>query len=233
MRWLCANIALLIVYLYATAVCQAIVLLLLSSDGSVGAGWGGNPIEQIIGWAMFGGWIAVFLSPLVAVVLVPYRIVVHVLGRPRAIALIFAIAAAGVAPLLLPQVEPSNLVVLGLVILGYAALLRMPGQTLAGLPAWLRGSVVGLALSQVWIAGSVVGLARAAYRTTHGAKLEGGAIAFGATVIPTMLLFADLFREGVPAENYVITTVLAAGSAFGLFQMVTAGTNHAPRDEAV
>jgi hypothetical protein len=228
LRWFAESIALLITYIYLLSMVQAMSLLAFSSDGSIGAGWGGHPIAQVLGWAMFGGWFAAFAAPLVAVVLLPYRVIVHVAGHPRLIALAIGSLAAIGCVIALQDVEPSTLLVIAALILGYAAIIRIPGDDLTSLPRWLSGTIVGLALSAIWLIGSIAGIALGAYRASRGDALEGGAIAFASTAVPGAMLFADLFRDSVPVGNYVIVAMLLGGIALSVWLLLKSQRPHPP-----
>lgn len=215
-RWLGANLALLLVYLFGLSLVQAVVMLASSTDGSIAPGWSGNPMEQVVDWGTMTAWFAVFYSPLIAVFLAPYRVLVGLVGHPRLVALLTALVVTGFVGLMVQNVGTSSLVLVAIAATGYAAIMRLPGQTLAELPATVRGGIVGLALSFVWIVGSIAALAWAAYLVRRAAWTEAGAVALAATAVPAMTLFADLFRDGVPAENYLVTAVLLGGMVTGM-----------------
>jgi hypothetical protein len=100
---------------------------------------------------------------------------------------------------------------------GYGAIVRVPGDDFASLPPWLAGTIVGLALSAVWLVGSIVGLVYGLYRAASPeTRTYGGWVCVASSIMPGLMLFADLFRSHVPADNYVITAILLIGTVMGL-----------------
>ena len=221
LRWVVENVVLLVAYLYLFLLAQAAVALVLSNDGSVAEGWGGHPVSQVLGWAMFGGAILAMYAPASVVVLLPYRAIVSVFGHARLVAIAAACVAIGAVWVALQDVDASIRLVIGVAILGYAMVVRLPGDDFASLPPLVSGLIVGLALSTVWLVGSIVGSGYGLYRSTSPrSRTYGGSVALASSVVPGLILFADLFRAHVPAANYVITLVLLAGAVAGLLVLV-------------
>jgi hypothetical protein len=221
-RWFLINVAILLTCLFALALAQAAWMFSTSSNGSIADGWSGNPIEQAFGWATMGVWFAAFYSPLLVFVFVPYRLLVHVFGHPRAIAVLFASALTVLAAAVVENAQPGWLLFLAIFSLGYALLLRPPGQTLGDLPPLMRGGLVGFALSCIWIVGSFAALGWAAYRASKGALGEAGAILLAGTAVPGLMLFADLFRDDVPGLNYALTALLLGAMGAGVLALARA-----------
>ena len=218
--WVGANLAILLAYLFVFTLGQATVVLLTSPDGSIGAGWSGDPATQVLGVAVMTCFFSAFYSPLLVVVLIPYRLIVRFVGRPRAVAFGMALTITAMVGVLVPRVDYASVGVLGIALLGYAALLRVPGQTLAEIPSAVRGLIVGLTLSTVWIIGSLIALGWAIRRAALGDWAEAGAVAVAGTAVPAVLLFMDLFRVSVPEQNYMITALLLSSLASGVVALV-------------
>ena len=223
LAWFGANLTLLLAACWCFSLAQAVVLLVTSPDGSVGAGWSGNPVMQVIGWVTFGGWIAAFYSPSLILILAPYRVVVHLVGHPRALAfVILPVGLTVLAGAVMPLREPLSVFLVAAECFGYSLLFRIPGQTLTTFPSAVRGLIRGVALSCVWLVGSIVAVAWAIYRATRGDWTEAGAMIVAGTAGPTILLFVDLFRDDVPGANYIITAGLLASLLVGVAALCAA-----------
>lgn len=221
-RWLLGNVAILLAWLFALALAEAAVLLAASSDGSIAPGWAGDPIKQVFGSASLATWFMALYSPLLLIVFVPYRLLARALGHPRGIALGLAVAVTVLFGVVVQSADPGWIAVLGFFSIGYALLTRLPGQTLDSLPPLARGALVGFGLSCIWIVGSLAAIAWGGYRASRGAQPEAGAILLAGTAVPGLMLLADLFRDGVPGLNYVVTAVLMAGLAAGVLMLLRA-----------
>lgn len=229
LRWLVENVVLLVAYLYLFLLAQATVALVLSNDGSVAEGWGGHPVSQVLGWAMFGGAILAMCSPAMVIVLLPYRTIVSVLGHARLVAIAAACVAIGAVWVALQDVDASTRLVIGIAILGYAIVVRVPRDDFASLPPLVSGVIVGLALSTLWIVGSIAGSAYGLYRSTSPrSRTYGGSVALASSAVPGLILFADLFRAHVPGTNYLITLLLLAGAVAGLLVLVREALSSPP-----
>jgi len=220
--WFLVNVAILLTWLFALALAQAAWMLATSTDGSIAEGWSGNPIEQVFGWASLGVWFAAFYSPLLGLVLVPYRLLARLFGHPRVIAVAVAASLTVLSVSVVENAEPGWLAFLAIFGLGYAMLMRLPGQNLDDLPPLVRGGLVGFGLSCIWIVGSLVALGWAGYKASKGALTEAGATLLTGTAVPGVMLFADLFRDDVPELSYAITAVLLGGLGAGVLALVRA-----------
>jgi hypothetical protein len=126
-RWFGANVAICIAWLFVVLLAQATVLLLASSGAPIADGWSGAPMAQVLGWATLGAWIGIFYAtPVLALALIPYRLVVRAVGHPRAVAV--AIAGAGIAVLALAveSPDPMWIALVASWFLGFAMLMRLP-----------------------------------------------------------------------------------------------------------
>ena len=219
-RWLGSNIALLLAYTFVFLLLQATISLLLSTDGSVAAGWDGNPVEQVVGWAVLGGWMASIYSPLSVVILVPYRVASHITGHSRLLAFAFALIGIVICRAVGPDLDPGTILVLAVYFAGYAAVIWLPGQASKEPSPALKGAVIGIALSTIWIVGSVLSIGWGTYRASKGDRIAGGALSLFGCLVPGMMLFADLFRADVPGENYLVTALLVGGLVWGTVLML-------------
>jgi hypothetical protein len=199
-------------YLWVVAILAGVAQLAV--QGSMGG------LGELLRWALFAPMYLVFYAPAGAVLLVPYRVLVRVTRRPRPTAFAFAGVLTLLLALFAPDSNPMRLGLFGLGAGGFAAIVRLPGEQsyrsgLGSLNPAVRGAVVGLLLSFVWILGSVAAVANSVYRARRGALAEAGALAIAGTLLPGVLLFLDLFRDGVPSVNYLVTGALLAGAALG------------------
>lgn len=219
--WLVSNISIFLAGMVLLLGLQASAMLATSPDGSIGGGWGGPAISQILGWILLGGWIATFFSPVLAAVLVVYRVTVELLGRPRLVAVTMATLVTAILTAMTGTPDTTAITALAISSLGYAAILLVPGRTLGGLRPMVRGVVAGLALSCIWLVGSVTALVLAAVRMNKGQQTEAVVLATAGTALPALTLFIDLFRPDVPAENYLVTGLLLAGFVAGSASALT------------
>jgi len=220
-RWLGANLALALDVLFFVALIHGTVALALSSDGSVAAGWGGEPVRQVVGWGLGWVWmVGIVCSPLLLVVFGAYRLIVRVLGHPRFSAVATALGCVGLAVATIPNVQPGSIVEAGAAAVAYSLVARLPGQSLAELPQLVRGGIAGLALGFIWFIGSFAALGWAAFRASRGDWIEAGGLAVASTAVTGWLLFSDLFRDGVPDLNYLVTAILLGGFWVGLVILV-------------
>ena len=215
LRWLAANLAVLVAYLYVVAV--------VAGGISLGLDWirtseppALDEIKDAFAGPVIGGVYLVLFSPIAAIYLIPYRCAVHFLGHPRAV----AVAAAAVVAALLwasaPDRDVGRLVSATVLLAVYGLVVRLPGQGLRTLPHAVRGAIVGMLFSMVWVIGSFAAVGWAAVKAARGSRSEAGAIAIGGTAGPGLLLLADLFREDVPDTNYLVVALLLGGVVLGL-----------------
>lgn len=219
-RWVAANMAIFLDVAFFVLLVHGGVALGLSSDGTVASGWSGPPILQVIDWAWGNVIYSLFLSPLVVLAVVPYRLLVHFLGHPRAMAVVTALGCATLAIALLPNLGLTDILELGSVAMGFALVVRLPGQTLAELPPLVRGGIAGLAMGFILVIGSCAALGWAADRAGRHEWAEAGALAVGSTALTGWLLFVDLFRDHVPDLNYFLVAILLAGFWSGVAVLV-------------
>lgn len=214
--WFATNLVAFVAYWYVVLVVTGLVRLV----AGMGASSGRNPVTEALGPAILGGIYLVVGSPVVLLYLVPYRIAVRFLGRPRRIAIAGALLVAVLIWFASPSRDVAVLAGAVLVLVGYAVILRLPGEGLDAVPRAVRGAVLGILLSFVWVIGSFVAVLWGAVLTKRGSWVEAGAIAIAGTMGPAVLLFFDLFRDGVPDANYLVTGLLLSGTAFGIGLLV-------------
>ena len=216
-RWFLGNMALFLVLAFGLLVVAALALAIASRGDAIGLDPNGPVFPQVLSWALASMLFAVvWLAPVaLLIVLAVYRGTTRAVGHPRAMAYLVAGATASLI-LLVPRAEPTWFAIAGAVALSYAAILRMPGQGLDTLPTPIRASVIGLSLSLYWLVGSVAAIWIAVDEHRHGRQGTAGWILVAGTVLPAILLFADLWRDDVPALNYVITVAFGAVALLGL-----------------
>jgi hypothetical protein len=159
-------------------------------------------------------------SPLAAIYLVPYRVVARVVGRPRFLAYALACLAALGLWAFSPSRDPLALVAATAILLGYAAIVPLPGVGLEAFPTLVRAAMFGILLSLIFYVGSLAAVVWALRKAARGAWIEAGVIATAATAVPSLGLLGDLFRDDVPSENYLATGLMLLGTAFGLGALV-------------
>ena len=217
--------AVLLAYVYVCAVAFGAITLGIAL-GATGEAPTRDRIMETFGPVVIGGIYLVMFSPLAAIYLIPYRVLIHVIGRPRSVAL----AAAGLVAVLIwsfaPERDVGRLAVGTLLLIGYAAVIRVPEQGFRTLPAAVQGAIVGILLTMIFpIVGSFAAIGWAAVNATRGRWAEAGAMAIAGTAGPGLLMLADLFREDVPSSNRLATGLLLMGTVFGASLLAIARRN--------
>ena len=107
-RWIGANLAIALVWLFVLALAQVLLVSPIASDGSVAVGGGGS-LDRVPGDALaYDYYVGFFVLPALLVSFGPYRLVVRVVGHPRAIAIISALAWAGLAATTMSTVDAGS-----------------------------------------------------------------------------------------------------------------------------
>ena len=215
-RWFLGNLGLLLVHAFVLLIGSGLVLAAFAPT-AIALDAQGSMLVSVVSWALTSVALVLvwFAPPILAVVLLVYRLIVAVAGHPRAIALVVAVAVAGLT-LLVPRANPVWLAVAEACALTYAAILLLPGRPLSTLPTPIRGAVTGLSLSFVLFVGSLVAISLAVGEARAGRPAAAGCILFAGTALPATLFFADLWRDDVPAVNYPIAAAFVAAGVIGL-----------------
>jgi hypothetical protein len=228
-RWFLGNFALLLVLAFGVLLFGAAVEQARSPDGLAGPGYGEPVPTRILLWS-YGSmaFAVIWFAPLpVLIGLTAYRVVVGVVGHPRAGALIMAAGAAS-SVLLIPGANLSWVAIATPVALLYGAMARLPGHGLDDLPEWIHGAVVGLALSFFWVVGPLIAIAIATVDYRQGRRALAGWVLASAAALPAGLLIADLFRDDVPGLNYLVAIGFGAVAAIGVGLIARTGVERRP-----
>jgi hypothetical protein len=226
--WYLGNVALFLVLAFAMLIGIEIVLLGFSSDEAITRGRSGAFPEQVLESALAGMlYLFVWLAPpVLAVVLAVYRAIVTGIRHARGVAILLSAVFASVLVIMgaRDSVGDERWIVLPAAgAFAYAAILRLPGRTLADLPPPVRGSVIGMSLSFVWFVGSVIAMAFAFREYGRGRRATAGWILAAGTVILATLFFGDLWRDGVPALNYPYEASFVIAAVIGLGHIAWSG----------
>jgi hypothetical protein len=227
-RWYLGNIALFLVLAFAFLVGVGAVTLGTSAEEATIPGRTGAFPVRVLEWALAGMlYLFIWIAPLVlVVVLTAYRAIAAVIHRPRAAAYIVSAAFSTLLVVMaarIPDGDERWIVLPAAGAFVYAAILRLPGQTLTDLPAPVRGFVIGMSLSFVLFLGSLVAIALAVAEARADRTAVAGWILFAGTLLPATLFFADLWRDNVPGLNYLIAAAFVVSAVIGLGLIARSG----------